>query len=189
MIQGINVQLRPFNLTDALFMTELKNDVDGVKAFMGLPFPSNFESEKEWISNMYPKGLQTQVYFVVEEIDSGAFAGYCVARNINYIHRNAELGIILSKNVRGKGYFKEVAYLFYDYLFAQLNLNKLWAFVLKNNFALKLHKDCGYIEEGLIKEHFWQDGEYKDLIFVSLYKKTFYEQWKRGLENFCKRVE
>ena len=189
MIQGINVRLRPFNLSDAAFIVELKNDVEGLRAFAGLPFPGNLESEKEWISNMYPKGLPNQIYFVIEEIDSCEFAGYCVARNINYINRNAEVGIILSKNIRGKGYFKEVSYIFYNYLFAQLNLHKLYSFVITDNFVLKPDKDIGFVEEGKIKEHLWQNNEYKDLTFLSLYKNNFYKTWERGIDNFSKRVD
>ena len=186
MIQGINIRLRSFNQSDAAFIAELKNDSKGVRAFAGSPFPGNLDSEKEWIGNMYPKGLPANVYLALEEIGSGAFAGYCVARNINYISKNAEVGIILSENVRGKGYFKEVSYIFYHYLFSQLNLHKLYSFVIKGNFVLKPDKEIGFVEEGLVKEHLWQDGEYKDLVFVSLYRETFCKIWKKGLENFSK---
>jgi RimJ/RimL family protein N-acetyltransferase len=189
MIQGINVRLRPFNLSDAVFIAEMKNDPEGFKAFAGSPFPGNLESEKEWISHMYPPGLRSVVYFAVEEMDSGTFVGYCVARNINYINRNAEMGIIFSRQARGKGYYKEVSFLFYNYLFSQLNLHKLYSLVIKTNFSLKTDWEIGYVEEGIVKEHIWQDGEYKDMVFVSLFRDAFYKIWEKGLSNFIKRVD
>ena len=145
MIQGVNVHLRPFNSDDAIHISELKKDNEGFRNFAGSPFPTNLESEIEWISNMYHKGTQESVYLVVEETKSGTFGGYCVARNINYINRNAEVGIIFSVGLRGKGYFKEVSYIFYDYLFAQLNLHKLYSFVIEGNPVLKPDKEIGFV--------------------------------------------
>lgn len=184
MIQGVNIYLRPFNPDDAVHITDLKKESEGFKAFAGSPFPSNLESEKEWISNMYVKGTPANIYFVIEELKSGLFGGYCVARNINYISRNAEVGIIFSAGIRGKGYFKEVSFLFYNYLFAEVNLHKLYSYVIAGNPVLKSDKDIGFVEEGLIKEHLWQNGNYQDLHFVSLYKDVFYIRWEKGLENF-----
>lgn len=187
MISGVNIKLRPFQLEDASHIQALKKDVDGIRAFAGSPFPGNLESEKEWIGNMYPKGMMTMIYFVIEEIDTGIFAGYCAAREIDYLSRNADVGIILSEAVRGKGYFKEVSYVFYHYLFQQLNMYKLYSTVIKGNFVLKPDKDIGFVEEGMLKEHLYQDGEYKDLHAICLLRENFYTIWKDGLSHFKKR--
>jgi len=186
MIEGNKIRLRAFVIDDAKYITELKSDFEGLKAFAGFPFPSNTESEKEWISNMYTKGLPSTIYFAVEDKTSNEFAGYCVARRIDYLSRNAEVGIILMKSARGKGYFKEVSYLFYNYLFNEINLHKVYSFVIEGNLALKADKKIGYVEEGLVKEHLWQDGVYKNLHFVSLYKDNFYRVWEKGLDSIVK---
>lgn len=186
MIKGNKVILRPFKSEDAKDVYELKMDFEGYKAFAGSPFPSNIEDEKEWIGNMYGKGVKTAVYFAIENLENSEFSGYCVARNINYLNRNAEVGIILSKSSRGKGLFKEVSYLFYNYLFAQLNMHKVYSFVIEENIGLKTDKQIGYVEEGLVKEHLWQDGIYKNLYFLSLYKDNFNRIWDKGLDSIIK---
>lgn len=183
MIEGKKIRLRPFTIEDAIYITELKNDFAGYKAFGGSPFPANIASEKEWIANMYPKGLPSFIYFAIEGWDDKVFYGYCVARKIDYVSRNAEVGIILIKAARGKGLFKEVSYLFYNYLFSEINLHKVYSFVIEGNLALKADKKIGFIEEGLVKEHLWQDGKYKNLHFVSLYSDNFYQIWKDGLNS------
>lgn len=183
MIEGKKVRLRPFVTEDAKYISELKSDFEGMKAFAGIPFPANIESEKEWINNMYPKGLPSATYFAIEDKISKEFIGYCVARKIDYISRNAEVGIILVKAARGKGLFKEVSYLFYNYLFNEINLHKVYSFVIEGNLALKADKKIGFIEEGLVKEHLWQDGHYKNLHFVSLYRDNFYKIWSKGLDE------
>lgn len=176
MLESKRLILRAFEVDDAKKMQELRSDFEATKAFAGLPFPSNIESEKEWILNMYPKGLKLNIYFAIIEKETNEFIGYCVARNINYINRNADVGIIFNKNGRGKGYFREVSILFYDYLFSQLNLHKVYSIVLVDNkIALNSDKKIGFVEEGTIKEHIYQDGKYKDVIFISLYKENFYK--------------
>lgn len=173
-IKGKNIFLRAFEIDDAKWLQEIRQDFEGLKGFAGSPFPSNLESEKEWISNMYPKGERKSIFLAIIENGSKQFSGYCVARNIDYINSHAEVGIILHKNARGKGFFKDVSFAFYDYLFGQINLNKLYSFVLESNeIALNTDKKIGFSVEGLIKEHIFQDGEYKDVHFVSLYKNEF----------------
>ena len=86
MIEGKKIRLRPFITDDAKFITELKSDFEGYKAFAGPPFPSNTESEKEWIGNMYPKGLPSSIYFAIEEKDNKDFSGYCVAATGRGVH-------------------------------------------------------------------------------------------------------
>lgn len=186
MIEGKKIRLRGFVTDDAKYINELKSDFEGLKAFAGLPFPANIESEKEWIGNMYAKGLPSAIYFAAEDKTSNDFLGYCVARKIDFLSKNAEVGIIIVKNARGKGYFKEISYIFYNYLFNEINLHKVYSFVIEGNLALKADKKIGFIEEGLVKEQLWQDGKYKNLHFVSLYKDNFYRVWDKGLDSIIK---
>ncbi len=176
MIESKRLILRSFRIEDAGGMDKLRSDFEAVKAFAGSPFPSNIESEKEWIHKMYQKGIRNNIYLAIEEKESQSFIGYCVARNINFLNRNADVGIIFLKEGRGKGYFREISVLFYDYLFAQLNFHKVYSIVIEDNkIALNSDKKIGFVVEGLIKEHIWQDGKYKNVVFVSLYRKDFYK--------------
>ena len=174
MIKGRKIILRPFCLNDSKYILEIKSDSKGVKAFAGSPFPSNKESEEEWIKNMYPKGLPDSIYYVIEEAGSNKFIGYVVAKKIDYINLNAEVGIIFHENARGKGYFKTVSVLFYNYLFDTINLHKIYSTVLVyNEIAIENDKKIGFTVDGTIKEHVFQSGKYHDVYFVSLLKKNF----------------
>lgn len=180
MIVGKKIKLRPFNVDDAKDICELKSDFTAMKAFGGSPYPANIESEKEWITRMYPFGVRESIYFAIEEIDNKEFIGYVVARKINYINKNADVGIILLKEARGKGFYKEISYLFYAYLFNELNLHKIYSLdILDNTVALEADKKYGFKVEGILKEHIWQEGKYKDAAFVSLLKQDFYEKFPK----------
>lgn len=180
MIEGEKISLRPFDIEDSEFTWQLRNDMEGNKAYGGYPFPVNIDSEKTWIANMYLQGVRKNIYLAIEENGSQKFAGYVGARNIDYVNNNAEVGLILLKEFRGKGYFKPAQILFYNYLFREINLHKVYSWVIKgNNIALENDKKIGFVEEGDIKEHIFQDGIYKDLIFISLYRKDFFKNHKQ----------
>jgi RimJ/RimL family protein N-acetyltransferase len=183
-IEGKKIILRPFELDDAKYLQEIRQDFTGLKSFAGSPFPSNIESEREWISRMYPYGDRKAIFLAVTDIKSGEFCGYCIARSIHYLNRNAEVGIILHKNARGKGLFKDISYTFYNYLFSEINLHKVYSFVIQSNeIALETDKKIGFVVEGSVKEQIYQDGLYKDVFFVSLYKPDFYSKYREFIEQ------
>lgn len=176
MLKGEKVNLRPFETGDAEYLNALRRDFEGIKTYVGNPFPSNECSQKEWIESMYPLGFPKNIYLVIEENLTNKFVGYTAARNINYVNSTAEIGTMLCSEGRGKGYYKEGQIIFYNYLFNQLNLQKLHSFALTDHqIALATVKKIGFVEEGCMKKHVFQDGQFKDVIIVSLFKDTFNE--------------
>lgn len=176
MYKSKNIRLRAFTENDIKYIIEMRMDFDGVRAAGGRPFPSNENCEREWFSKMYPNNQLTNIYFVVEEIKSEQFIGYCSALNINYINRNAHVGFYFHKNGRGKGYFKEAQVLFYSYLFKEINLRKVYSYALKyNEIAITADKQIGFQVDGIMKEHIYQNGCYHDIIMLSLMANDFFK--------------
>ena len=174
MLIGKKVTLRPLKIEDVKYTLELRYDVEANKALIAYPFPVNIENEKQWIENLYPTGERENIYFAIEQNSSKDFVGYLSLRNINYINRNGDFGIILLKRFRGKGYSGEAMKLFFSYIFDQINLRKIQLEVLKeNDKAIKIYESLGFNEEGILKEHIYQDGKYKDLVLMSLFLEGF----------------
>jgi RimJ/RimL family protein N-acetyltransferase len=176
MYRSKKLTLRPFTEDDAKYISEMKMDLVGSKGYGGRPFPSNTESEKEWISKMYPAGYLTNIFLAIEETETKQFIGHYVASNVNYINSNAHVGMIFHKNGRGKGYAKEASILFYGYLFNEINLHKVYSEVLVyNEIALRTYLKIGFKIDGILREHMYQSGSYHDLHIVSLTAKDFFE--------------
>ena len=174
MYRSRRICLRAFTENDAKFIMEMKQDFEGLKAAGGRPFPSNENSEREWISKMYPNGYLSN--FVIESCENQQFIGYCLASNINYINRNAHVGFFFHENGRGKGYFKEAQILFYAYLFNEINLKKVYSYALiYNEIAIQTDKKIGFKEDGIAKEHIYQGGKYHDALLLSLTKDDFFK--------------
>lgn len=183
MYKSKKINLRAFTEDDAKLIIEMKRDFIGLKAACGRPFPSNENSEKEWIANMYPNGYLSSIYFAIEENETKQFIGYCSASNINYINSNAHVGLFFHKSGRGKGYFKEASILFYGYLFNEINLHKVYSYALTyNQLAIQADKKIGFKEEGIMKEHIYQNGIYHDALMLSLTAKDFFQI--HNLEDF-----
>ena len=89
---------------------------------------------------------------------------------INWIHRLADIGIIIGeKDYWGKGCATEAIRLISNYAFNTLNLHKLTAGCYKGNAASgKAFEKAGFIEEGMRKAHLFNDGKYQDLLQYGL---------------------
>lgn len=153
---------------------KLRYDRDAVKALLGYPYPVNLENKKECISSLYSSYEQKQIYMAIVEKDQNKLAGYITAKNINLIHQNAEFGIILAKEFRGKGLAKEATALFMSYLFNDIHLNKVSLTALEENTAaIRMYESLGFKHEGCLKRHIWQDGSFKNLLIFSLFSDEF----------------
>jgi len=173
MLNGKNVTLRSITLEDVPDTLKLRQDMKSNKALMGYPFPVNLNNEKIWIDNLYPQGERKTIYLAIEEKKTKKFAGYVSVKNINYINTTAEFGIILLEEFRGKTYANEAMKLFFEYLYNEIHLRKITLYVLEGNEkAIKLYKKIGFNQEGILKEHVWQDGKFKDLMVMSLFLET-----------------
>ena len=82
-------------------------------------------------------------------------------------HAHAEVGVTILNEYRNKGVAKEALELICNYVFGFLQLKQLTAKILVDNAAcLKIFKDNGFEECGLIKEWWKAYGKYNDVILL-----------------------
>jgi RimJ/RimL family protein N-acetyltransferase len=75
----------------------------------------------------------------------------------------AELGYWIVPDERGAGYATETARLLRGYAFDERRLNKLCARILDGNAASRqVLESLGFREEGVLRKHYYVDGEYVD---------------------------
>ncbi len=174
MLYGKRVILRPLEMEDAPETLKLRHDHDAVKAMMGFPFPVNLENEKEWITNLYPRGERKSIYMAIIEKETKKFLGYLSAQNINYINGTTDFGLIIEKESRRKGVSDEAMRIFFGYLYRQVHLRKVYGHYLEKNTRSKdLCEKFGYYQEGVLKEHIWHEGEYQNVVIVAIFLEPF----------------
>lgn len=96
--------------------------------------------------------------------------------SIDYRNQKAEYGIIIGEQDEwAKGYAKEASYAILKYSFNELNLQKVYLKVFSDNYsAIKLYRNLGFNDEGLLRKEIYKNGSFKDVIIMSVLK----EEWK-----------
>lgn len=181
MLKGENLIIRPLKIEDLNRTHEWRNNLNLIKLTQGIRFPKTMEMDKQWFENALNDTSNRNIYFGIDEIESSDFIGLMQLNNIDYISGTAIWGAIIGdKTKQRKGYGKEFSKLFLDYAFNCLNLRKITTYVVSYNMnAEKLFDSIvGFKEEGLLKEQFYFDGTYHDVIVFSLFRDDWFSNEK-----------
>ena len=174
MLHGKTVILRPLSVADAQDTLALRMDVEANKAFMGYVFPVNEANERRWLESLYAEGPRRRVDFAVVERESNSFLGLIALADLDHLQRRARFGILLKRDARGKGFAREAMEILFGYAFLQLNIARIWLEVLADNdAATKLYRRFGFVEEGTLRKHHFQDGAFKDVKVMGLLREEF----------------
>ncbi len=182
-LKGKKVVLRPLNKeTDLKNCTKWMNDQE-IGRYLGNAYlPKSLEQEEEeWFDDLVKR--KDHVYLAIETL-KGIYIGN-ISMAISWKDRNAGLGVCIGeKEYWGKGFGTDVMMLLLEYAFNTLNLRKICLTVFDfNKRAKRVYEKCGFIVEGVSKEHVYQNGKYIDLIEMAVFKKDFLPIWEKYNKN------
>lgn len=125
----------------------------------------------------YDKIYKSNTTFVFCIIDntSGKHIGNVGIGNIDYISRHGMFNIFIGDETnREKGVGTEATMLTLNFAFKTLNLNKVWL-KTSNRFtqAIKMYEKLGFVKEGVLRNHYYSNGNYEDKIIYSILKNEF----------------
>jgi diamine N-acetyltransferase len=168
-------KLRPLQKQDLATVHSWRNDMDLRGLVMMHPYPVTLEHDIEWLDKMINSTDNSQIVFAIESKSDGLLAGYIHLKNINMLHRQAFLGIMIgSPEHQHKGLGSEAVNLMLKYGFEFLGLEKISLEVIsKNEVALKLYVKLGFRPEGVFKKHFFFQGSYHDVTRLAILR----EEW------------
>jgi len=170
------LKLRPLEREDLRFVHELDNN----ESVMHYWFEEPYEAFVE-LADLYDKHIhdQSERRFIVER--EHVAVGLVELVEINHIHRRAEFQIIVAPAHQGKGYATIASALAMDYAFTVLNLHKLSLVVdCENERAIRVYKKLGYRDEGILRQEFFVDGEYRDAIRMAAFQPEYLASRKSG---------
>ena len=167
MYEGRLVRLRAFETEDLDANHAFMNDYETQRDMLsGIPYPTSMEDERRWIGGQtaYSRG---EYQFAVED-GEGYLVGRCGVTKLDWKNRLGELGIMIGRPYRGRGYDTDAMRVLTDFCFRELNLHKLRVNVLAfNEAALRCYAANGFVREGLLKEEIWRDGAWRDVAVLS----------------------
>lgn len=92
---------------------------------------------------------------------------------------------LADEETRGKGIGSAVEFLVLEEALEKLKLHKLCGAVLSSNpGVLAMHKRFGFVEEGVLRDHYRYDGAWQDVHLIAIFR----EDWKRTRESHGKRL-
>lgn len=171
-LEGEYVNLRRLQVDDAELTFYWRHEQRAKYLNQGA---SSVEQQAAWIASR-----PSSEYNFIIELKSGIKVGMLSLTGIDRGNRHAEPGRFLIGNedaVKGLPVAVEAMKLLYELAFDRLGLVRVCGIVAANNpLMLKWHKYMGMKEEGRLRKHLLQDGEFRDAIFLGLlveeYRRT-----------------
>ena len=113
---------------------------------------------------------------IVDEKKSDIILGMISLLEINNVNRSGQLHIMIGGiDNRGKGMGTFAVNAMLTHAFNNLNLHRVELNVLENNsIAQRLYKKCGFTIEGLRREANYKNGQYENVVMMSILKN----EWK-----------
>ena len=159
-----------------------KNDIERTTQWVNSPEISeimgylpvmSLESQYDYYENL--KNDKNRFIFSICLIENDIHIGNVGLGNIDYISRHAMFSIfIYDEKFRSRGLGTEAIILCLDFAFKKLNLNKVYLRVSPNSEkAIKSYLKIGFIKEGLLRQHYYSNGTYKDKGIYSILKDEY----------------
>jgi ribosomal protein S18 acetylase RimI-like enzyme len=159
---------------DAVELSELRVKIDGETEFLDREAGENFLSPEDFEQIIVEDLLAETSLFLVAEVE-GKIVGFtrCVGNKLSRFKHKAEFGICILKEFRGYGIGKEL--LENVVKWADLKgIEKIALTVVQTNTtAIRLYKNYGFIEEGLLmNDRIHRDGNYYNTIIMGRFRSN-----------------
>jgi RimJ/RimL family protein N-acetyltransferase len=175
-LEGALVRLRPMQPSDLPKFVEWLADPEVRRWLAAVQEAPTLQDEIDWYESTRAK--PDSVLWSIETLD-GRLVGTIELR-LSPASRRAELGIaVQDKSQWNKGYGTDAVKLALEYGFDDLELNRVELTTDAENVrGRRCYQKCGFVEEGLLRQHRFVDGRFGDTIAMSVLS----EEWRGGKE-------
>ena len=161
------VHLRPLEREDLRFVHQLNNNATVMRYWFEEPYETFAELSALFEAHIHE---QNERRFIVDA--DGESTGLVELVEINTVHRSAEFQIIIVPACQGRGLAGQATRLALDYGFSVLNLHKISLIVdRENEKAAHIYTKAGFQTEGMLKEEFFMNGQYRDVLRMAMFQR------------------
>ena len=166
MLSSRNVKLRVFTQDDVAKQRQFFENAE----LAGLDCHYPHQYLKIDVENLFDLAGENHdnASFAIEV--EGEYVGYAGLKNVRSPRGNFELGInIGNPDFWAKGFGSEAVSLLLKYGFYFLPGRRIELTVQERNIrAITCYSGCGFVEEGRLRKSIWVEGEYIDLVLMSI---------------------
>ena len=173
-LESERVILRQPRDADAPRILDMYGHIEVKRAFFMTPIGS-MEQAQEILDN-WKRAYRNQegLRWVIQFKDDSRAIGIIAFRKFYRENRRAEIGYIISEEVRRQGILNETMHLALNYLYGQMGLKSVEAFTFADNIpSQNALKKIGFLQEGYMKHYQYFEGEYRDMMLFSLQREEF----------------
>ncbi len=177
MIDGDRIRLRHVEKEDLPQFVEWLNDPE-VSQGLSMHTPLSMAEEENWFDKMLKSPNEERPLCIEARQDDGwQMIGNSGFFSIDWRNRNAELGIFIGdKNYWDQGYGTEGVRLLLRHGFSTLNLHRIFLRVFEDNpRAIRAYEKAGFIHEGRQRQAEYHDGQFHDVLFMSVLRPEWAE--------------
>ncbi|MFQ5791226.1 MAG: GNAT family N-acetyltransferase [Acidobacteriota bacterium] len=174
-IEGKQVVLREFRREDVPVIHSWANDPSVVRYLTWAVFPQTLRETEHFVESQMGGNDPLNRGFVIALREGDTCIGTTGCHNIDWRNRCAELGIVIGKrDYLGKGYGTEAVDLLLGFSFRELNLHRVFLRVFDfNERAVQAYRKCGFVEEGRLREAFFREGRYHDILLMGILEEEY----------------
>lgn len=176
-IIGNKIILRAIEEKDLSLLKEMHNDPDLEMVIIGWAWPLSSFGQEQWLDAVNKS--QTNKKFIIQYNNNAV--GLVVINDIDWKNRKASTGIKLCKECpKSQGIGTDTMMALERYAFDELQLHRLEASWFETNVpSVKMHKKCGWKEEGVQKDSIFKAGKFHDLTIGRCLESDYREAVKK----------
>ena len=162
--------LRPLSLEHIPTIAQWHERIDDLKLFdRRMPLPVGAEAmEGEYRDSLASAEPKTSYWFVIVHPD-GELVGLSGLQEINYVHGDSVMAILVAEPGRRSGIGIRCGALLLDLAFNQLRMNRVSSFVRADNEGSnQMTARLGFQEEGRIRKGWYADGKHFDIRSIGI---------------------
>ena len=143
--------------------------------FFGIQNDKELAEERKRFAEGLTAYRRSFVLFHLIERASGKVIGACNFHSWHTPHHRAEIGYAINdESNKRQGYMREALPSVIRYGFEEMDLNRIEAFIgPQNEPSKKLVQRCGFVLEGVMREHYCKDGRIEDSFIFSLLRREW----------------
>lgn len=168
----MNITLRPWALSDGAALSALCNAVPRDYLSDRLPFPYTDKNADWWLHHVAEQEGSEGVFRAIL-LDGRIVGNITVERKADVYRRDAEIGYLLHPDVWGQGIMTAAVAQICPLAFAALDLLRITGLVYTPNAASRrVLEKSGFVQEGLLRQAVWKNGQVWDLAVYGLLNNT-----------------
>ncbi len=175
-LKGKRVALGPLMKDDLDRCWRWINDKQVTQYLVGFFRVYTREMEEDWIDRALR--AKEDLLFAILLLPDLQHIGNVGLHKINWVNRNAELGIIIGeKEYWNQGLGTEATILALDYAFNIMGLKSVYLRVMEyNKRAIRCYEKVGFKHVGRLRSHIFRGGRWWDVLIMDILNEEFNEK-------------